>query len=298
MRRRLALVVALGVVWAVGCTPVETVPSPSWLPRRRPFQGPVGPDVVRMRLAVLECRPGDPEWKYVNGELWQEADESLIDLGRRRVMDESGFRVGKVGTQPPAKLLALLTSKRFNAAPRDLSFRTGDPRGLPVGPALPRCRFRVEPDGAPVELDQADCKLVVVASPGTDGKTVLRFTPQVVHGDAKQVYRADEQAGTFVSLPERPTETYPQMAWEAELALNESLLVGGSYDEAETLGHQFFVRPGEAVPVQRLLVIQMGVPQGTPLSPPAPVGAGAAASPTSAPLALQAAWPAARGAAP
>jgi hypothetical protein len=294
MRRRLALMVALCLVSAVGCTPVEKVPSTSWLPRRHPFQGPTGPDVVQMRVALLECRPGEADWKYVNEELWQLADESLIDLDHKKVMDESGFRVGKIGTQPPSRLLALLTSKRSNAYPRDLSFRTGDPKPLAAGPTLPRCCFRLERDGEPVELDQADCKLVVVAARGTEGRTVLRVTPQVIHGDARNVFKVDAQAGSFVSLQERPTESYAPMAWEAELALNEYLIVGGSYDAPETLGHQFFVRPDEAPPVQRLLVIQMGAaPPEAPAVPATSTG-GPGSPSRPVPLALQAA----RGAAP
>jgi hypothetical protein len=291
MRRRLALVVALCLVWALGCTPMAKV-STSWLARRRPLQGPAGADAVQMRVAVLECRLGQADWKYLNGDLWQLADESLIDLDRRKVMDESGFRVAKVGTQPPAGLLDLLTSPRANPAPRDLAFRTGDLKGLSVGPTLPRCRYRVAPDAEALDVDQADCNLVVVASRGADGKTVLRVTPQVVHGAAREDFRPDERAGSFVSLRERPTEDYPQFAVEAELALNEYLIVGGSYDRTDTLGHLFFVRPDEAAPVQRLLVIQMGA------APPAPPGTALGAAARTVPLALQASWPTARGSRP
>ncbi len=296
MRRRLALIMALGVTWASGCAPVETVRSTSWLPGRHLFQGPTGPDVVQVRLAILECRPGETEWNYLNGDLWQMADESLIEEDRRQAMNESGFRVGKVGTQPPAKLLSLLTSQRFNPAPRELAFRTGDPKELNLGPTLTHCRYRVARDAEPIDLEQADCKLVLVASRGPDGKTVLRLTPEVAHGAAKAVYRVDAQAGAFVSMPERPTETYSQMAWEAELAINESLIVGGNYDRTETLGHQFFIRPDEAIAVQRLLVIQMGAAPAEvpPTEAPAAPGGGA----RTVPVALQAAWPGARGAAP
>jgi hypothetical protein len=297
MRRRLVLMVALGVVWAIGCTPMDKVSTTSWLPRRHPFQGPIGPDVVQIRVALLEVRPGEADWKYVNDDLWQLADESLIDEDRRLVMDESGFRVAKVGTQPPAQLLAMLTSRRFNPTPRDLTFRTGDPKGLSAGPSLPRCRYRVDRDGEPLELDQVDCKLLVAASRGPNGRTMLRITPQVIHGDAMTVYRADAQAGTIVSVPERPTETYTQIGWDAELALNEYLIVGGNYQRTETLGHKFFVRPDEAQPVQRVLVIQMGA--APPEMPPAtPAGGQPATTSRSAPLAYQTAWPAARGAAP
>jgi hypothetical protein len=295
MRRRLALILALGMTWAVGCAPGEAVRSTSWLPHRRIFQGPTGPDVVQMRIAILECPPGESEWRYLNGELWQLADESLIEEDRRRAMTDSGFRVGKVGTQPPARLLSLLTSARFNPAPRELAFRAGDSKTLCLGPTLEHCRYRTEREGERLDMEQADCKLVVVASRAPDGRTRLRLTPQVEHGEAKNVYRADAQAGTFLSSPERPAETYSQMAWDAELALNEYLIVGGSYDRTDSLGHQFFVRPDEAVPVQRLLVLQMGAAPSDPPAPePAPRGKGRGA----VPVALQAAWPGARGAAP
>jgi hypothetical protein len=293
MWRRLALMVALGWALALGCTPVQKVASTSWLPGRQPFQGPTGSDVVELRVALLQVRPGEAEWKYVNGELWQLADESLIDEDRRDAMGESGFRVGRLGTQPPPALLALLTSRRFNPSPRDISFRTGDDRPLAVGPTLPHCRYRTGSDAEPVALDQADCKLVVTATRGPDGKTVLRVAPEVQSGDAKNVYRVDKKAGSFLSQPERPTKSYPHMGWEAELARNEYLIVGGSYERSESLGHQFFVRPDESPPVQRLLVIQMGATQQqTPLPAPAPPSGGSAAR--SAPLALQTA----RGTAP
>jgi hypothetical protein len=291
MRRRLALMIVFGVVSAFGCTPTGTVQSTAWLPRRHFFQGPSGPDVVHMRVALLESQPGESEWRYLTSELWQLADESLVDEDRRHAMTESGFRVGKVAAPPPARLLTLLTSSRFNPTPRELTFRAGDPKALAIGPTLPHCRYRVE-DGEPITLDSADCKLVVAASRGSGDKTLLRITPQVVHGDTRNSYHGDAQSG-WAMVAERPTETYPQMAWEAELALNEYLLIGGDFDRLESVGHQFFVRPDETIPVQRLLVIQMGAaPQG-PAAQPA--GSGAQRS---VPLALQATWSSARGAAP
>ena len=133
---------------------------------------------------------------------------------------------------------------------------------------------------------------MVTASRGTDGKAVLRVTPEVEHGDAKNVYRVDERAGSFTQQQERPTEAYPQIGWEAELALNEYLIVGGSYGRPESLGHRFFVRPEETPPVQRVLVIQMGAAPQEP--PPAAPAQGSGAATRSLPLALQAA----RGAMP
>src|SRR5262249_39980175 len=159
---------------------------------------------------------------YINGELWDLADERPIDLERQRAMRKSGFRVGQLGSQPPARLLELLTSSRSNAASRLLTFRADHSKDLPIGPPLPSCRYTVEQDEQETEvaLDQADCKLVITAAPGEDGKTALHFTPEVAHGDAKQVFRGDDKTG-WVSVPERPTESYAQWSWDATLAANE-----------------------------------------------------------------------------
>jgi hypothetical protein len=301
MRRRLALMFALCLGCAAGCYPPETVRSTTaWLPHLRPFQGPSGPDVVQMRVALIECPLGGADFRYINGELWSLADERAIDIEHQQIMKDSGFRVGQIGSQPPPRLLELLTSARANASSRGVTFRADHPRELPIGPTLPVCRYTVEgEDGkAEVRLDQADCRLSLTATVGKEG-TTLRFTPEVAHGDAKQVFRGDDRTG-WVSVPERPTESYPQLSWEATLAPNEYLIVGGAYDRPEALGHQFFVRPDEPAPVQRLLVIHMGAaPQEPPVNPaPSQPTAGQDAPPRSAPLALQAAWPAARGAAP
>jgi hypothetical protein len=301
MRGRLALVLALWVGAAAGCTPVEKVSSTSWLPRLPSFQGPVGPDVVQMEVALLERPLGDP---YINKDLWQFADERVVGPDRKAVMEGSGFRIGQVsGRLTPSGLLALLTSKRCCANPRALRVHAGHPTPLELGPALPVCRFQIDQDGQPVtaEFAQAQCRLVVVPSLAGDGKTVLRFTPQVVHGAAAQVYRVTDDHTGLTMVTQRPTQDYPDLSWEATLAPDEYLVVGGCYDKPGTLGHQSFVRPDEAPPVQRLLVVRAGPLEDEPKvpAPPAPGAAdkddpGAKAPP----LALQAAWPAARGAAP
>src|SRR5947199_266853 len=67
--------------------------------------GPAGADVVQIDVALVERPPGD---RYVNGELWQLADEQGVTLERKAVLEENGFRVGQVGGLPPAGLQALL----------------------------------------------------------------------------------------------------------------------------------------------------------------------------------------------
>ncbi len=256
MRVRLSVVIALWGVCVAGCVTGEKAAPGGWLASLRPSRGPVGSDVVQIDVALVERPLGDP---YVNEELWQSADERVIGPERRAVMETSGFRVGLVsGLMTPPKLLEILTSERSNAAPRALQGRAGKPAPLALGPTLAVCRFEIAKDGLPVDVEfpQAECRLVVTATPAKDGRTALRFTPQIVHGEAEQVFRVADDRSTMVLDNRRPTEDYADLAWEATLGANEFVVVGGRYDRPTTLGHQCFVRPEEKKPVQRLLVIR------------------------------------------
>ena len=290
MRGRLALVVVLWTGLAAGCQTEGKTGSTAWLPRFNPFQGPVGPDVVCLEVAPLEPPLGDP---YINEELWQSADERLIEPEKKALMEESGFRIGQVGgLMTPPKFLALLISKRYCVNPRGLQVRAGQPTTLALGPTLPQCRFQVEQDGHPqeVEFQKADLKLSVVPSLTKEGTICLRFTPQVIHGD--KVFRYRPAGDHFGWWPEnqRPTENYAYLSWEATLAPTEYLVIGGRFDKTGTLGHQSFLRPDEVPPVQRLLVIRCAPLQRQPTvstsaSSDSPEEAG-----ESVPLALQATW--------
>jgi hypothetical protein len=299
MRGRLPLVFALWTAVAAGCGTVDETRTTAWLPHFNPFQGPTGPDVIHMEVALLERPLGD---RYINGELWEQADERLIGPQRQALMEGSGFRIGLVsGLMTPPDLLALLTSKRCCVNPRGRQVRAGHPTSVKLGPAVPQCRFRIEQDGRPVdvEFEQAELRLRVVPALMKDGRTTLRCTPQVLHGEMTSVYRpADDHSGWLMDN-QRPAEDYTALNWEASLAPSEYLVIGGRYDRPDTLGHQCFVRPDETVPVQRLLVIRSRPQQRQPeASSPAVPTESSKTVPASAPLALQAARSAVRGSFP
>jgi hypothetical protein len=87
-------------------------------------------------------------------------------------------------------------------------------------------------------------------------------------------YRPAEDRSGWLMDTRRPKEDFTVFSWEATLAPNEYLVIGGRYDKPETLGHQCFVRSEEATPVQRLLVIRCCSvkPSATPLATSAPGG--------------------------
>lgn len=287
MRHRGVLLWGLWAALVGGCvTGGPALTSTSWLPPGQPFQGPGGADVVQMETALLEGPVGDP---FFNQDLWTLADDQVVDLDRKALLQANGLRVGQVGGLTPAGLQALLSSDRSCVNPRFIQTHAERPTRLSVGPPLPECRFQVRADEltTPLHLKQAECTLLVVPSLMPGGRVKLRFTPEVLHGQPLLLPQPADRAA-WVLGKEQPTESFAGLSWEVTLAANEYVVVGGRYDWPETLGHAFFIRAGETPPRQRLLVIRTARPAAGLLADlSTPAGTANASTPA---LAQQAAW--------
>jgi len=255
MRHARALVLGLLAGLLAGCAGGPTPRANSWFERFHAAQAAADSDVVQLDLALLERPVGDP---YVNGELWSYLDEQVIPIERKLALEENGFRLGEVGGVTPAELQSMLTSKRSNPAPRRQMLHAGNSTSLPLGPLAARCRFHVQ-QGDQVErvsLEQAEYTFDVRASLTEDGKTRLRFTPQIPYGERVLTPEASVDGSGLVLQQERPKKSYSSMAWEVTLAPNHYVVIGARIEHPDSLGYQYFVRRDEPAPVQRLLVIR------------------------------------------
>ena len=298
MRRGQALLLGLLIVLLVGCANDKPVRSMAWLERLRPFHGPAAADVIQVEVSLVERPPGD---SFINQELWTLADEQIIPLERKAVLEENGFHIGQLGGNTPAGLLTLLTSEHSNVNPRGHFVHSGQPTRVVLGPITPLFSFRIQQDGEPanVSMEKAQCAFNLVASLTNDGRTRLQFTPQIRHGEKMLAPRAAADGSGFVLQEDWPTQSYSWLAWDATLAANQYLVVGARFDRPETLGYQCFIRRQESLPVQRLLVIRtfrMAAPSPSEIF--ADSSDEESLSSRTAPLALQAAWTKARGSAP
>ncbi len=288
---RLGWVLVVGL-FLVGCISPSSVTSTGWWNRFRAFQGPTGPDVVQMDVAILELPIGD---RTINQDIWALADEQAVSMEAKAVLDDNGFRVGQVGGITPPELQALLTSDRSCVHSRRIQLHANNPHYITLGPAATPCRFQLHQDREeiPVALEKGQYTLAVVPTLTEEGRTKLRFTPQIQTGSPRLVPRPKGN-GKGWELQEQPTaENYTAMSWEVSLAPNDYVLVGGRFGCPTTLGNASFIRPDEPKPVQRLLVIRtarpgMGLLDETADNASSPLGR----SPS---LALQAARTAARG---
>lgn len=251
--------VVLGACAALGgCAALEPERAPALFKNSTAFVLP--PDYVQMDVALLERPLGDP---YINAELWNSTDENVVALENRPALDDNGFRVGQIVGMPPGGLQALLCSKRSCINPRRWM--------LPTGPAAASAKSRIRLGGHQAEsgfllkeegkatevvLDNVQYQLEVEPALTKDGRIRLRFIPRVEYGDLTRTVTVPPDRSDFVVQVEMPSKSYPRLAWEVTLASNEYLVIGGHYDQPQSLGCQAFAREDGPVPVQRLLVIR------------------------------------------
>lgn len=255
MGRRVAGVLALLAGALAGCFTGQSERS---LSRLGPagLGGPAGEDGVQIDVAVIERPLGD---RYLNGELWQLADEQGVTLERKAVLEENGFRVGQVGGLLPAGLQGLLTSPRSCPDPHRLSVRAGNPTAVTLGPVWRACRFEVRQGAAAaaVELADAQCLLEIVPTLTDDGRTTLRFTPHIRHGRPLMVPRPTQGPDGYrrwECVSRQAEEAYTLLSWELTVAPNEYVVVGTHLNKRNSLAQCCFIDAG----VQRLLVLRTG----------------------------------------
>src|SRR5262245_20577897 len=148
MRHGPALLLGLCFCLLVGCTTAQPIMrTTTWLERFLTPAGPTGPDTVQMDVALLERPLGDA---YVNNELWNSADEQVVALESKALVEDNGFRIGQIGGITPAGLQMLLTSEKSCAHPRRLRLHAGKATRLILGPDMPLCRFQNQRDGRAV----------------------------------------------------------------------------------------------------------------------------------------------------
>jgi hypothetical protein len=283
-------------VLLVGCAGRQSVQSVSLLERLRHFEPPTGRDVLQIDVALIERPIGD---SYLNRQLWMlDADEQVIPLEHKAVLEENGFRVGQIGGITPAGLQSLLLSKQNCVHPRHYYLRAGNSELLELGPKAATCAYRVQGDGGsqPISLPKASCGLRVVPFATGDGQMRLQMTPEVSFGEAVLALRPSEDNSGIIPTTDRPRKTFASMAWEVTLGPNQYLVVGARLDRPDSLGYQCFVRHAEGTPVQRLLVIR-AYPAATEGDVASSVDGDEPDSNTgrAVPLAIQAAYSTARG---
>jgi hypothetical protein len=262
MRRAGAWVLALVCLSLGGCLTGGEPGRPStWLDRLRAPRSSLGPDAVVLDLIVIEQPLGDA---FLNRELWQSTDYLAGGIDRKRLLDDNGLRIGTIVGMNPERLQGLLGMDRYCVTRRRQVLGTGGNTTVTLGATQPDCRFRLRTDAGvcDVILDQGQCQFVIEPVPASEGRTRLKFTPKVLYGSGPvPEYQADK-AGWSIQY-KRPSQSYPEAAFDVTLASNQVLVIGTPFDEdaddtaPRTLGSQCFLQENGHGYMQRLLVVRV-----------------------------------------
>jgi hypothetical protein len=262
MRRGGALVLLLVLLCGClgGCLSGDPVRPSTWLDRLRSPRA-LGPDGVMIDLVLIEQPLGDP---FLNDEVWKDTDCQAVGLERKGLLDENGFRVGQVIGMNPSRLQTLLDSQRYWAGHRRQILAAGHSTAMAVGPTLAQCSFQLKTvdGGIEVLLDQGQCAFKIDTARASEGKTRLKFTPQVLYGARIPDYQVDPKQGSLQMEFKRPSKVYPDLSWEVTLGANQFLVIGSHFDTSaddnapQSLGSQFFIQENGRTFVQRILVLR------------------------------------------
>jgi hypothetical protein len=254
-------VLVLGLLFALGgagCISGQSL-RPKGLARQPLLSLPQGPDVVQLHVAVVERRLGD---SYINQTLWASTDEQAAGIEQLALLENNGFRVGQVIGNLPSELLRMVENERYCGNQIGWFLRVGSSTPIKLGPALAKCNYLVKYDDfcREVSTEQANCKFLIEPTLTADGKTRLRFTPMVEHGEAIMTIEAVPEFSSWECQVKQQSHVYPELSWEVTLAPNEWLVVGTQLSQPRALGYQAFVNEEGATPIQRILVLRTNRP--------------------------------------
>jgi hypothetical protein len=244
-----------------GCLSGEQVNTSKMFNRPPLPRAALGPDGVMLDYVLVERPLGDP---FLNDELWETTDVQVVGVEKKRLLEDNGIRVGQVIGMNPAKLQNLLESERFCVSGRRQILAAGALTTVPLGPVQPTCDFslRTGEGSFDVTLDQAQCTLAVVPMLTDDGRTRVKFTPQIVYGAQVQDYQVAPGRTGWEYEYKRQSKSYDALSWEITLAPNQQVLIGTFFDpdladeDDESLGNQCFIQDNGKMAMQRLLVIR------------------------------------------
>jgi hypothetical protein len=256
MRKWTRFILLLVWLWSLGGCALwpEQPPTTSWLKGQRSKSAELDSQVVQLDVALLERPLEDP---FINRELWQYTDEMIVDLDRKAVVEDNGFRVGQIVGMTPGKLQDLLQSERYCINRRRQFIPSGHSAPQFLGPVWPQCNYVVEQGKqiTEVAVDQARFCLDLNASLIANGKTRLTFTPKVQNGENMLPFEPDPERSTWTIRVDKPCKTYKELSWSVDVAPGEYLVVGAFLNKEKSLGQRAFVQE-DGRPAQRLLVVR------------------------------------------
>jgi hypothetical protein len=254
--RALGLALTGLLLLLAGCSIIEKPKQRtiSFLDRLRPGEEPQHDDLITLEMALVQRPIYDA---FVEKDLWNVVDEQVGSMVARGALQANGLRVGELGGAAPSEFLHMITSDRSCTNPRNITIHSGSGTKLLLGPVQDHSHIELVQgtEIRPLDLDKAQYELFVTATLTEDGRTCLKCTPQVHHGEETTKFQK-VSGGYWLPRPEQQVEVFAGLAWEVTASPSQFVVVGGRSEMPNSFGNQVFVRPGEDPPVRAVLVMR------------------------------------------
>jgi hypothetical protein len=244
-----------------GCLNTDSSSPVVYSPGFSPFEGPTGPDVVQLMVAIVEQPLGD---SYLNHELWELVDEQQFDFETKGKLADNGLRAGVLGGTPPARLQRLITSERCCEPPRRIRMREDGKNTVARGTVRDDFKLTLQhgEETIPLEREKGSVELEVTPTIKDEQHITLRFTPVIKHGDPEMRPRPLREPSGVLRWDlriDQPAEPVDWLSWEMTVAANDYILVAPLLESEDSLGRSCFLDlPREKVgrATQRLLILR------------------------------------------
>jgi hypothetical protein len=285
--RNAAAALGLALLVLGGCRAiVDADPNPDTLPALAAERPRAPPTTISLELIFVRYDDRDGAFQE---ELWNLADEQVLDAALRRRMVANGLRAGVVTSRLPPHL-----AERFlpTAALPGESLAAG----VSENPALVRHLLRMLPGRAGDVLAGSGMhELILLAHdgdrvrgttyrdasalfalrtwPAADGRVRLQVSPTIKHGPVERSWVGEE--GMFRLEAGQKREVLEPLQFESTVPVGSMLILTSVGDAASTAGDAFFRDRGTAS-VRRLLAIRP-VPAAVGIDPQFATGSGPSA---------------------
>lgn len=209
---------------------------------------PTSKTAVALEIVFVERPINDP---LLGSQLWDEVDQiGSLPPNERKALEEAGFRVGRVGANPPLALQTLMglstdlgAKEERRLVGRRVVLPSGAETEINTGVVHPQSLIRIPlADGAETKsLENVRGVFRMKASQLQDGWARIEFLPEIHHGQIKN--RPVAVAGEWQVPAAQAIEKLYRQKFTLDLNLGEMVIISGEPEPKDSVGSHFFHSP-------------------------------------------------------
>ena len=220
--------------------PMTLVEANAWS-RLKPTRPQVSPDTVEIRYIFIDREEGN---ELIDQRIWAEADEQIISLETKALLNDNGLRIGKLASRLSPDVKKLLENANGEGEGRLYGSQSGSTLKIQTTDVKPNWTlFTVKESGSRAEeLTDAQGYLVLTPTIGESDVVDLSILPEIAFGQPtnNQVPAPDMNGGWRYRGNGRETRSFPEMRISVPVTSGDYLLIGGLNERRGTVGERMF----------------------------------------------------------